>query len=167
MAALAPCTTSAIRGPPATTTMKMPCSRPRTESSAALWSMLVRNAAEAMSAAPPMVSITSATISIRCCQYDASPTASPKPAIAKPQIRMQTITARPCASTRETQPEKTPPSTEPTGIAAKSSAKTSPPSSGPPKDAWAISGKSARGMPKTIAIRSTTKDIIRTGWPRR
>ena len=77
------------------------------------------------------------------------------------------MTARPCRSTRETQPENTPPMTEPAGIAAKSSAKTMPPSSGPPNDECAISGKSARGMPKTIAIRSTTKDIISTGWPRR
>ena len=33
--------------------------------------------------------------------------------------------------------------------------------------AWAISGKSARGIPKTIAMMSTTKDISSTGWPRR
>ena len=42
------------------------------------------------------------------------------------------------------------------GIAAKSRAKASPPSDGPPKSTSAISGKSARGIPKTIAMMSTT-----------
>ena len=80
---------------------------------------------------------------------------------------MQTITARPCASTRPTQPLSTPPSTAPTGIAAKSSAKTTPPSGGPPNTVSAISGNSARGIPNTIAMMSTTNDISRTGWCRR
>ena len=43
----------------------------------------------------------------------------------------------------------------------------SPPSSGPPKLSCAISGNSARGIPKTIAMMSTTNDISSTGWPRR
>ena len=47
-------------GPPTTTTVNTPCSRPRTASDAALCSMLVRNAAEAMSAAPPITSISTA-----------------------------------------------------------------------------------------------------------
>ena len=80
---------------------------------------------------------------------------------------MQTITARPCASTRDTQPLKTPPMTAPAGIAANSSANTRPPASGPPKSTCAISGKSARGIPKIIAMRSTTNDISSTGWWRR
>ncbi len=87
--------------------------------------------------------------------------------MASPHTRIETTTASPCRSTLETQPEKTPPRTAPAGIPAKSSAKTSPPAWGPPKSRWAISGNSARGMPKTIAIRSTTNDIISTGWPPR
>ena len=134
---------------------------------AAVISMLLRNADDAMSAAPPTTSISTATASIGPGAPSASPTATPKPVIATPQTRMQTITARPCRSTRETQPEKMPPSTAPAGIAAKSTANASPPRSGPPNASWAISGKSARGMPKTIAIRSTTNDISSTGWPRR
>ena len=39
-----------------------------------------------------------------------------------------------------------------------------PPPSGPPKSRWAISGNSARGIPKTIAIMSTRNDISSTGW---
>ena len=93
--------------------------------------------------------------------------ATPKPTIASPQTRMATITARPCRSTRDTQPDSTPPTTAPAGMAAKSSAKARPPSLGPPKSTSAISGKSARGMPKTIAMMSTTNDIISTGWLRR
>ncbi len=97
----------------------------------------------------------------------ASPTASPNPVIASPQTRIATITARPCASTRETQPLSTPPSTAPAGIAANRSANTRPPSEGPPKSMSAISGNSARGIPKTIAMMSTTNDISSTGWWRR
>ena len=37
-----------------------------------------------------------------------------------------------------------------------------PPSTGPPKLSCAICGNSARGMPKIIAIRSTTNDISTT-----
>ena len=87
----------------------------------------------------------------------------PKPVIASPHTRMQATTARPCASTRETQPLSTPPTTAPAGIAANSRAKTRPPSDGPPNSTSAISGKSARGIPKIIAIRSTRNDIISTG----
>jgi hypothetical protein len=97
----------------------------------------------------------------------ARPMATPKPAMAAPHTRMQTITARPWASTRDTQPLNTPPSTAPAGIAANSSAKARPPASGPWKSTWATSGKRARGIPKTIAIRSTTNDISSTGWWRR
>ena len=93
--------------------------------------------------------------------------ATPKPVIARPHTRMQRSRARPCRSTRETQPDSTPPTTAPAGIAAKSRANARPPSDGPPKSTSAISGNSARGMPKTMAIMSTTNDISSTGWPRR
>ena len=85
--------------------------------------------------------------------------------MARPQTITETSTARPWRSTRETQPEKTPPSTAPIGMPAKSSANAIPPLSGPPKSTCAISGNSARGMPKTIAMMSTRKDISSTGWP--
>ncbi len=97
----------------------------------------------------------------------AKPAATPNPIIATPQTRIAQITASPCRSIRDTQPEKTPPRTAPAGMAANSRAKARPPPSGPPKLSCAICGKSARGMPKTIAMMSTTNDIISTGWPRR
>jgi hypothetical protein len=68
---------------------------------------------------------------------------------------------------RGSQPENTPPTTAPTAIAADSSAIVVPPSTGPPKLSCAICGKSARGMPKIIAIRSTTNDISTTVLPAR
>ena len=126
----APCTTSAIRGPPATTTMKTPCSRPRTASSAAVCSMLVRNAEEAMSAAPPTTSISSATTSIGRRPAPGQADRDPEADHRRAPDQDAAMTARPCGSTRETQPEKTPPSTAPAGIAAKSSAKARPPAGG-------------------------------------
>ena len=72
-------------------------------------------------------------------------------------------TATPCRRTRDTHPENTPPSTAPTGIAANSHANAKPPPSGPPNDSCAIWGNSERGMPNTIAMRSTTKLASRTG----
>ena len=93
--------------------------------------------------------------------------ATPKPTIATPHTRIATITARPCRSTRDTQPDRTPPTTAPAGIAAKSSANATPPSFGPLKATSASSGNSARGMPKTMAMMSTTNDIISTGCVRR
>ena len=87
--------------------------------------------------------------------------------MARPQTITHTSTAKPCRSTRETQPEKMPPSTAPIGMPANSSANASPPPSGPPKLTWAISGNSARGIPKTIAMMSTRKDISSTECPAR
>ncbi len=85
--------------------------------------------------------------------------------MASPQTITEASTATPCRETRETQPEKTPPSTAPAGMPANSSANTIPPLSGPPKSTCAISGNSARGMPKTIAMMSTRNDISSTGAP--
>ncbi|SKY28845.1 Uncharacterised protein [Mycobacteroides abscessus subsp. abscessus] len=51
--------------------------------------------------------------------------------------------------------------TAPAGIDANNSANAQPPSIGPPKFSWAICGNSARGMPKIMAMRSTTNDTIR------
>jgi len=96
--------------------------------------------------------------------WSASATATPNPVIAVPHTAMQTMTATPCRSTFDTHPLSTPPMTAPAGMAANNSANISPPLSGPPKSTWAISGNSARGMPKTMAIRSTTNDMSSTGW---
>ena len=129
--------------------------------------MLIRNAADAMSAAPPIISISTAAPSIACGQLSASAVATPNPIIAKPHTRIAATTATPCRLTRDTHPEKIPPATAPAGIAANSSANAQPPSSGPPKLSCAICGNSARGIPKTIAMMSTRNDIISTGCPRR
>ena len=94
-------------------------------------------------------------------------TATPIPTMDRPQTTIAEETATPCRSTRETQPENTPPRNAPTGIAAKSTAKARPPSLGPPKSTCAISGTRARGIPKVIATPSRTKDMRSTGWPRR
>ena len=59
-AAAAPCTASARRGPPATTTVNTPCSRPRTSSDAACCRIVLRNADDTMSAAPPTAKNTNA-----------------------------------------------------------------------------------------------------------
>ncbi len=68
---------------------------------------------------------------------------------------------------RGSQPENTPPSTAPAAMAADSSAMVVPPSTGPPKLSCAICGNNARGMPKIIAIKSTTNDINTTVLPAR
>ena len=68
---------------------------------------------------------------------------------------------------RGSQPENTPPATAPTEMAAASNAIVEPPSTGPPKLSCAICGNSARGMPKIIAIKSTTNDISTTVLPAR
>ena len=95
--------------------------------------MLVRNAAEAMSAAPPITSISTATTSIGSRQSSAKATATPNPNIARPQTITAASTATPWRAIRETQPENTPPSTAPIGMPANSSANAMPPLSGPPK----------------------------------
>ncbi len=97
----------------------------------------------------------------------AAPAANPKPTIATPHTTIATTTARPWRRTRGNHPENTPPATAPTDIAAANNAIVVPPSTGPPKLSWAICGNSARGMPKIIAIRSTTNDISTTGLPAR
>ena len=87
--------------------------------------------------------------------------------MASPHTTMATTTTSPCRRIRGSHPENTPPATAPADIAAASSAIVVPPSTGPPKLSCAICGNSARGMPKTIAIRSTTNDISTTVLPAR
>ena len=156
-----------MRGPPATTTMKTPCNRPRTSSSAASCSIVERNAAEAMSAAPATIRPTRHSHSQMPIAPSAKLAARPDTVMPTPQITIATITESPCREARETQPEKIPPRTAPAGIAAKSRAKASPPPIGPPKLTWASWGNSARGIPNVIAMMSTTKLISSTVLPRR
>ena len=75
--------------------MKMPCSRPRTSSLAAVISMLLRNAEDTMSAAPPMTSIATATPSMTPADPPARPAATPNSVIASPHTMTAQITARP------------------------------------------------------------------------
>ena len=166
-AATPPWRVSAMRGPPATTTMKTPWSRPRTSSSAASWSIVERNAAEAMSAAPAIIRPTRHSHSQTPIAPSARLAATPETVMPAPQMTIATMTEKPWRVARETQPEKIPPRTAPAGIAAKSSANASPPSTGPPKLTCASCGNSARGMPNVIAMMSTTKLIRSTVLPRR
>ena len=62
---------------------------------AALMSMLLRNVDDAMSAAPPTASVSTATQSIAPRACGASPTAAPKHAIARPHTTIAHTTAMP------------------------------------------------------------------------
>jgi hypothetical protein len=107
--ATTPASRSPSRGPPATTAICTPISRPRIESAAANWMIVLRNTADTTSAHPATASSTSATGSIRT---------TPNPAIASPQARTARITARPGRRTRPTQPLVSAPSSAPTPGAA-------------------------------------------------
>lgn len=65
------------------------------------------------------------------------------------------------------QPLVSPPASTPMAIPAFSSPSCGPPPTGPPKVLSAISGNKARGIPKTIAMMSTTKVIRISGWNHR
>ena len=131
IAAEAPCTTSATRGPPATTTMKMPWSRPRSSSDAAVCSMLIRNAAEAMSAPPPT----------HQHQHAPRPASGVRHATAERPPARRRRRSRPWTAPRpgrrrsppgparrpaRPSPSSTPPITAPAGMAAKSSGEREP-----------------------------------------
>ncbi len=120
-----------------------------------------------MSAAPPTAKNASAAHKTSPVRPPATPLNSPNPTIASPHTTIAATTTSPWRRTRGSQPENTPPATAPAEIAAASSAIVVPPSTGPPKLSWAICGNSARGIPKTIAIRSTTNDINTTVLPAR
>ena len=115
-----------------------------------------------MSAAPPRARSASANHSHTTEPPGAAThTTAPKPTIASPHSVTHTITATPCRCTRDTHPENTPPSTAPALIAANNSPSAVPPSAASPKVSCAICGNSARGMPNTIATRSTTNEASR------
>ena len=115
-----------------------------------------------MSTAPPNASAASANHSHQAePSGEAAPTNTPNATIARPHSATHTSTARPCRRTRGIQPENTPPSTAPTLIAANNSPSAVPPVAGSPKDSVAICGKSARGMPKTMAMMSTRNEANR------
>ena len=108
-AATPPASTSPSRGPPATTTMKTPDSRPRSASGVAVCRIVLRNTALTMSAAPATASSTTPSHSIR---------AKPNPVIASPHTTIATSTASPCRCTRPSQPPNVAPSSAPTAMAA-------------------------------------------------
>ena len=107
--ATAPDSRSPSRGPPATTAICTPMSRPRIPSGPANWTMVFRKTAERTSAHPATASSTKAS---------GSQCATPNKAIDAPQTRTATITAIPCRRTRPTQPLVSAPSSAPTPGAA-------------------------------------------------
>ena len=87
----------------------------------------------------------------------------PNSAIDRPQSRIAATIAMPCRWIRWIQPPVSPPISEPIASPAFSMPSASPPPTGPPKVSCAICGNSARGMPKTIAMMSTTNVISSSG----
>ena len=81
----------------------------------------------------------------------------------RPRPRSRRPPRGPAGRSRGSQPENTPPAPHRPRSPRPAARSLAPPSSGPPKLSCAICGNSARGMPKTIAIRSTTNDISSTG----
>ena len=108
-AATAPDSASPIRGPPVTTAICTPISRPRRASGTLSWRIVLRNTAEMTSAQPATASSTSAAGSQR---------ARPKQVIAAPHTRTAMMTARPCRRTRWTHPVVIAPSRAPAPGAA-------------------------------------------------
>ena len=142
--ATAPASRSPRRGPPATTAICTPISRPRIPSGPANWIIVLRNTADSTSAQPAIASSTRAAGSQRTM---------PNPVIAAPQTSTAAMTASPWRRTRPTQPLVSAPSSAPAPGAEYSSPTVVAP---PPKTVAASAGNSARGMPKTIAFRSIT-----------
>ena len=84
-----------MRGPPVTTAICRPDSRPRSASGTASWMIVLRNTAEITSAQPATASSARAA---------GSQDTSPKQVMAMPQVTTATMTARPWRRTRPTQP---------------------------------------------------------------
>jgi hypothetical protein len=138
--ATAPDSRSPIRGPPATTAICTPASRPRSSSGTASWTIVLRNTAEITSAQPAAASSTSAAGSQRT---------SPKPVMAAPHAMTATMTASPCRWTRLTQPVVSAPIRAPAPGAAYRKPSVEAP---PPNSPVASAGNSALGMPNTMAL---------------
>ena len=102
--ATAPASRSPSRGPPATTAICTPISRPRIPSGPANWMIVFRKTAEITSAQPATASSGSAAHSHGT---------RPNPAIAAPHTMTAKITARPCRRIRPTQPVVTAPISAP------------------------------------------------------
>ena len=145
-AATAPASRSPSRGPVATIIAWNALIRPRRLSGIESWSIVPRKMALTMSPAP-------ATASNRSPSQRTFP-ASPKLAIASPQMAIATITAIPCRRTLRTQPDKRDPISAPAAGAAYR--RPSPPA--PILNTLrARAGKTAVGIPKIIAMRSAEK----------
>ena len=163
-AAALPWATSATRGPPATTTMKMPWSRPRTSSEAAVMEHAVAEgggdhvgrAADDQHRRPRCPA--SARRRRRRTRPRRRSRSSPHPRRGSPRsprvpaVRSGTPSRRRCRRGRRRWGWRR--------TAGRRPARRPP---GRRSCSCAISGNSARGMPKTIAMMSTTNDIISTG----
>src|SRR5262249_20940185 len=96
------------RGPPVTTRMWMPGSRPRRSSGTESLSIDPRNTAETTPPPPATARNSSASHN--------APVASPNPAMQTPQIPTAISVASPCRRTRPTHPAVKAPSTPPSAI---------------------------------------------------
>ena len=76
----------------------------------------MRSAAENMSAAPPSTSMRMTSHAHSVTAPGLSMTAPPAMTTAMPQAMMQTMTARPWRTTRDTQPDSSPPRTAPAAM---------------------------------------------------
>ena len=153
--ARAPARRSPSRGPPATTTMKTPCIRPRISSGAASCSIDERSTALTMSPAPATARNSTASHS-ESRQAEADDRHAPH--------RDRASTTAPCRSTRDTQPEVSPMSSAPMETPANSQPSAFGESVNRVSDS---SGKTACGQAKHMAMTSTTKVMSSTGWVRR
>ncbi|HEU5385790.1 MAG TPA: hypothetical protein VFV73_07800 [Streptosporangiaceae bacterium] len=108
-AATEPASRSPIRGPPVTTAIWSPASRPRSESGTASWMIVLRKTAEITSAHPAAASSSRAAGSQRT---------RPNPVMAAPHAMTATITARPWRWIRLTHPVVSAPARAPAPGAA-------------------------------------------------
>ena len=118
--ATAPPSSSPTRGPPATTTMNTPCSRPRIRSGAADCRIVVRKTALTASAAPANAIATSAPHSawVGVSHAAGAEQATPRPTMPTPQPTMLTMIARPWRRTAPSRPDVRVARTAPTAAAA-------------------------------------------------
>ena len=107
-------------GPPATTTMKTPCKRPRIRSGAADCRIVVRKTALTASHAPATAMANSEAHSAwSSVNHSPAPSsATPRPLMPTPHPTMLTMIATPCRRTDPSRPETRVASTAPTADAA-------------------------------------------------
>src|SRR3954462_15479661 len=143
-AASAPASTFPSVGALATWASSIPDRRPRRESGVTVSRIVERRIALQSSAAPAIARKSRASHRVG---------ENPKPTIAAPHAEAATQTPRPCLRARVTQPERSVAARAP----AYGAAYREPTVDAPPPKCSPIAGKSALGIPNTIAIESTTK----------